>query len=221
MLTAADFDVRGAFATIQPTIADYNVRGGVATIQPEIVDFDVYQFQTDLQGLRLNGTSPAPSPLPFDLEGLHVSEPVPVAGPPTEQDHLAIIEAICKFDYGTLERYAQRGHNFNSHAKFDQANEHRFNERGTELVWASEPPLNHAVWYHFSRTAFDLRATLQLIQWLVAHGADPETRNAQTGTNMWNMVWCYTYRGQRLKQKQLASTSAEFQEFANALLTLI
>lgn len=195
MLTAADYDVRGATASLAAT--DYDVRGTVASVDPSAVVYDARQLESnsaapsplpfDLSALNLD-SSPAPSPLPFDLSGLHIGQSAPVIGPPTESDYIAIIEATTVFDYTTLEQYAQRGHDFNLHARFIPAHERQYTNRGFVRSLASTPVLNFIVFNHPRQSNFDLNSTLQLIRWLIAHGANPDTRDRHTGSNMWNTL---------------------------------
>lgn len=203
-MTSVDaFDVRGA--TMSLTATDYDVRGIVASVDPSAVVYDVRQLDStyaaapsplpfDMSSLQLNDNaapsplpvdltslqindSPAPSPLPFDLSTLRIDES---SLHPPDDVLIEIIEAIDKADYDTLERYARNGYNFNAHST-----------KKSELGVA---PLNRIVAEHPRRTdgRFNLEAAVQLIRWLIAHGADPETCDAYFGHRMfWVLEFHY------------------------------
>jgi len=89
----------------------------------------------------------------------------------TEDEIFAVIQAINAYDYVKLQQFADNGHDFNTCSP----------KRGeTGLT-----PLNYVVDQHPPSRSID--TIMEMLEWLVAHGAHPSSRDAYLRT-MWDIA---------------------------------
>lgn len=190
-LTAADFDVRGAVAFIDPSAVVYDARQAndfapyfAAPASPLPFDLAALCIDSstsapasplpfDLTSLCIDSSTSAPaSPLPFDLAALSVADTAEVP----RETLIAVANAVDAADYVTLERLAADGYDFNACGP------------GCDELGVS--PLNRIVYEHPLRHGYNVDDTVRLIRWLWAHGARASHPDNYFRKCMWDVL-CY------------------------------